>query len=477
MRRPETSVGAYTLTVQVVADGFALAAPGSTWRLDLPVTAEVPYPAVSLGLVAEPGSGPIMPRAIRAMYSVDGQPIGLAVRPIAVVADASLLGHAPTPPRQPAVDVGLPPAQTAPDLTVRIEPSDPPAPGRLLMQLLAADATIALPDAPMRVDIGAEPERFLRTVVDAMTAAEGQPGMYQALLGIGYTVAEQLPQPFWDVLAAIAARVAPRPPTVLFLSAEPYVPWELAVVDPPIDPGAPPFLSAQATLGRWVLGQRRPRLPPPATLEVHRLAVVSGVYGAHPGWQRLVDAEQEASEIAKRWHATPIEASSQPVLRLVKGDPPAELLHFAVHGQYDPTGAIDGLVLVDGMVLDPLRVRGSPLPSAPFVFLNACQVGAGESVLGDYAGLADAFLFAGASAVIAPLWSIDDVIARELALRFYEHALNGEPPAEVLRRERAAFRDDPSVTSSTSLAYQFFGHPSMRLGLAGDAGAPHAHHR
>src|SRR4029079_15217436 len=115
--------------------------------------------------------------------------------------------------------------------------------------------------------------------------------------------------------------------------------------------------------------------------------------------------------------------------------------------------------------------------SAPFVFLNACQVGAGESVLDDYAGLADAFLFAGASAVIAPLWSIDDVIARELALGFYEHALAGEPPAEVLRRERAAFRDDPSVTSPRRLSYQFFGHPSMRLGLAGDAGAPHAHHR
>jgi CHAT domain-containing protein len=84
-------------------------------------------------------------------------------------------------------------------------------------------------------------------------------------------------------------------------------------------------------------------------------------------------------------------------------------------------------------------------------------------VLGDYAGIAEAFLFAGASGVIAPLWSIDDVIAREIALRFYERALAGEAPADVLRRERAAFRDDPSVVSSTYLAYQFYGHPQMRL--------------
>jgi CHAT domain-containing protein len=93
-------------------------------------------------------------------------------------------------------------------------------------------------------------------------------------------------------------------------------------------------------------------------------------------------------------------------------------------------------------------------------------------VLGDYAGIAEAFLFAGASGVIAPLWSIDDVIAREIALRFYQRALAGEAPADVLRNERAAFRDDPSVVSSTYFAYQFYGHPAMRL--TRDAGGPPA---
>ena len=75
--------------------------------------------------------------------------------------------------------------------------------------------------------------------------------------------------------------------------------------------------------------------------------------------------------------------------------------------------------------------------------------------------------------MIAPLWSIDDVIAREIALRFYERALAGEAPADVLRRERAAFRDDPSVVSSTYLAYQFYGHPAMHLSRPkGDATTP-----
>jgi CHAT domain-containing protein len=102
-------------------------------------------------------------------------------------------------------------------------------------------------------------------------------------------------------------------------------------------------------------------------------------------------------------------------------------------------------------------------PGDPFVFLNACQVGGGEQILGDYAGLAEAFLFAGASGVVAPLWSIDDRLARELAVRFYERTFEGAGPADVLRRERAAFRSAPDVTSATFLAYQYFGHPALRL--------------
>ena len=32
-----------------------------------------------------------------------------------------------------------------------------------------------------------------------------------------------------------------------------------------------------------------------------------------------------------------------------------------------------------------------------------------------------------------------------------------------MRTERAAFLDDPATISSTYIAYQFFGHPGLRL--------------
>ncbi|HYI22828.1 MAG TPA: CHAT domain-containing protein [Candidatus Limnocylindrales bacterium] len=460
---PERIVGPYTMTIQVIADGFRLTRPHETWRADLRVTAEAPYPTTVLHLAADEQTRPVVAQSIRAMYSIDGQAVGLAARPIAVVREASLVASTPPPPAAEPVDIMLPTDSVPPDLTVRIEVGQPA--GRLLLQLLAGDPQVVIPSEPLVVDIGNEPGLFLRDIIRKMNAAEGQPGMYKVLMGIGLTIADQLPTEFWDVVAAVGKKAGDRPPTILFLSAEPYVPWELAVMEPPLDAALPPFLAAQASVGRWVLGQRRPKLPPPTEVKVGSIAVVSGVYNL-PGWDRLIDAEQEADELATTYGAAKVNAASQDVLRLVGGNPPADLLHFAVHGQYDPNGAIDGIVLVDGLTLDPMQVKGSPLASRPFVFLNACQVGSGEQVLGDYAGMAEAFLFAGASGVIAPLWSIDDVMARELALRFYEKALTGRTPADILREERAAFIDDPATISSTYLAYQYFGHPHMTIARA-----------
>ncbi len=457
---PERIVGPYTMTIQVIADGFRLTRPHESWRADLRVTAETPHPTTVLHLAADEQTRPVVAQSIRAMYSIDGQAVGLAARPIAVVREASLVESTPPPPAAEPVDIMLPTDSVPPDLTVRIEVGQPD--GRLLLQLLAADPKVPIPSEPLVVDIGNEPGLFLRDIIRKMNAAEGQPGMYKALMGIGLTIADQLPTQFWDVVAAVAKKAGDRPPTILFLSAEPYVPWELAVMEPPLDAAVPPFLAAQASVGRWVLGQRRPKLPPPTEVKVGSIAVVSGVYNL-PGWDRLLDAEQEADQLATTYGAARVNAASQDVLRLVGGNPPADLLHFAVHGQYDPNGEIDGIVLVDGLTLDPMQVRGSPLSSRPFVFLNACQVGSGEQVLGDYAGMAEAFLFAGASGVIAPLWSIDDVMARELAMRFYEKALTGQTPADILREERAAFIDDPATISSTYLAYQYFGHPHMTI--------------
>jgi hypothetical protein len=471
--RPQASVGPYTLGVQLVADGFSIRA-GESLRHDLPVTYDRPYPRVGIHLIPQPRGEDERWRAIRAIYSVEGQTIGMAERIVAVAGSHDVLDRL----RRPAAPAGLtmvvPTGETAPDLSVRVVFAGVESGGRLRWTLDSPYEEIArsLSPEPMETDIGGHPAAFALRVVQGVGEREGRRRVFEYVRGLGETIAEQMPDAFWDVLRRVAAAAAPRVPSVLLLSAEPYVPWELAVVDPPLDADAPPFLAAQTDMGRWVLGRRRPPLPPPTEVAVDAMAVISGVYGE--GWQRLPEAEMEADELSRAYGAAMVRARVDDVLDCIEGNPRADVLHFAVHGTYEPGSGREGLVLTDGAILDPLEVRGSRPASSPFVFLNACQIGSGNEILGDYAGMAEAFLHAGAAGVVAPLWSVGDGAARDIALRFYQRVLAGATPAEVLRTERARFTDSPQTVSATYLAYQLFGHPAMRLTRAPAGPAPGA---
>ncbi|HZX55106.1 MAG TPA: CHAT domain-containing protein, partial [Ilumatobacteraceae bacterium] len=230
-------------------------------------------------------------------------------------------------------------------------------------------------------------------------------------------------------------------------------------------------LGAQVPIGRWVLAVDRPKLPPPRLVHVDGMVVISGRY-EQPGWSRLEAAEAEAAALVSDYQAVGVDAVGDKVVKCLRGDPAADVLHFCLHGKYDPGSAKQGLVLIDGEVIDPLVVKGGSLAKGPLVFLNACQVGSGQETLGDYAGLAESFLFAGAAAVVAPLWSIDDAVASALAERFYSEAFTGEALAEIVRAERACFGVAEGQSSSTLMAFQFFGHPEMRLVRPGIATPP-----
>jgi hypothetical protein len=451
--------GSYRLAAQVVVEGFRLA-PGESWRNELAVSDESPYPSVALHLTAEPQGRNVRAALVQVQFAIAGQVVGLGVRSLAVLRRAELAGQARVPPQDAGVNLVVPTSATPADLTATIKMGDQP--GRLLWTFQSPHP-LDLPDAPVSSEIDGDAEAFARRMILQVNQREGRTDLYDFLVGTGNQLAELVPLEFWTLLQAAAREVQPRRPTVLLLSEEPYVPWELACLDPPLDPGAPPFLAAQATVGRWVAGARRPPLPPPVETPADAFAVISGRYERVPGWRRLEAAEAEADELRVRYQARPVEAVLEEVQRCLRDEPVADVLHFAVHGNYDPSGGQDGLILTDQRPLDPAVVMARPMHGTPFVFLNACQVGTGRRVLGDYAGMARAFLWAGAAGVVAPLWSVADTVAKELALRFYGEVFAGVPPAEALRRERASFQDNAAETSGVPVAYQFFGHPAMRL--------------
>ena len=457
---PPLSAGPFVLTVDIDTDGFVLEGSES-WRNSLNVTADDPYPTLKLHLIPASQRTDVRTTKIEATFSVEGQVIGLAVRILRVNGPglAVAVGGAAA-----GVTMTVPPAESAPDITIKIRRWESSSGGRLRWSV-ETPHDVPIPETS-ESDIGDAPEKFALNLVRNMMIYEGKSGMYEVLLGTGRDIADKIPTEILTALRDVAAaKNSSGQVTCLILSAEPHVPWELAVLDPPLDPAQQPFLATQTVVGRWILRDKPPpHATPPTTLEVRDIAVVSGVYDQMPPWQRLYEAEEEASDLQRDFGAAPVDASTKPVLDCLRGTPRADVLHFAVHGKYDPGGTQSGLALVDKQMLISQQIRAAyPMKASPFVFLNACQAGSGQMVLGDYSGLAAAFLYAGASGVIAPLWSIDDRVARSIALAFYKDVLeHGASPAEVLAQTRRAIAPS-GATSGTVLAYQFFGHPLMRF--------------
>lgn len=460
IERPADSRGPYTLAIHVLAPSFRLR-PGESWRNELRVTPEDPHPRLVLHLTAKPVESSWESCLIQATYSVEGQTMGLAVRPIGVARSADLIDQA-KPEEQPHTSaVPTTDGWPKPDLTINILAAKPGDPDSLVWTFVSRHALKLPPAQPS--PLGAEPQHFAKQAIEGVAARDGALDAYQFARGVGRNVARKAPRSFWKLLDAVA-KEAKGPPTVLINSVDPYVPWELAVLPQPLDPTLPPFLGAQATVGRWVVDTVSPPPTPPLPRDPSlSMTVISGVYD-RPGLTRLKAAEEEARQLAKDHRAMPVGASLAPVLACLEAQPISDLLHFAMHARMQLGGFRNGLVLENEQVLHPITVEGLEFESAPFVFLNACQAGAGDELLGDYAGLAAAFLRAGASAVVAPLWAVDDTVARDIALRFYDDVFaTGADIAGYFRDERARFSKEAQPVSTTHLAYIFYGHPTMRL--------------
>ena len=167
------------------------------------------------------------------------------------------------------------------------------------------------------------------------------------------------------------------------------------------------------------------------------------------------------------------------VIDLFRGRPPGDVVHVALHGQYDGQGDQEGIVLLakspaggaTAQYLTPAELENGELEHGPFVFLNACQVGTDERVLGDYGGFASTLLRIGAVGVVAPLWNVKDDVAAAFARQFYAAALTAAEPvpvAEAVRALRATYTEEgvragTAGLHATLVAYQVFGHPRLRL--------------
>jgi CHAT domain-containing protein len=124
------------------------------------------------------------------------------------------------------------------------------------------------------------------------------------------------------------------------------------------------------------------------------------------------------------------------------------LVHFATHGvldsqRPDQTSLVLSLVDQNGAPLDghlKLRDIYDLELNADLVVLSACQTALGKEVRGEgLIGLTRGFMHAGATRVVASLWSVEDRATADLMQRFYEGMLaRGLTPAEALRDAQLA---------------------------------------
>lgn len=490
------STGALSLPNEVNVDLLLTYDPESL-RIEGPqicslrVTDEDPYPSTTVRVTALDGDDLARERRLGVYFIVEGAVVGFAWRIIAAVGDRDDIPNTPRPDlrERELLDLGSVAKEESPDLILAVYRADDVSTRRFTWAAYPTSADVAVPDVERSYCLGNSAAQFA-TNTRRYVAQDREPAStFDWLHGIGKEIGRCIPDGITKVIRKVAEMPGrAEPATVLLFTEEVHVPWELAAFKPLLATsfgGASPFLGAHVTIGRWLLTERKPRPTPPRRVDVHSQALFTAKYEGVTRWPTLPAAEQEAADLAQKYPpSTIVQPLYDDVMQCLRGEPQADVMHFALHGQFDPDGIDEGLVLLTpkpgggftAQYLQPPHVDAVDFGHAPFVFLNACQMGATKKVLGDYAGMAAAFLHAGAAGVIAPLWNVDDHLASTLARDFYDAAYSADAPsvAEVLRRARAKYTRKTATAAAadpeghraigpTLIAYQFFGHPRLQL--------------
>lgn len=157
--------------------------------------------------------------------------------------------------------------------------------------------------------------------------------------------------------------------------------------------------------------------------------------------QRLPHAAAEALAVAATFpggQALVGECATLAALR--SGAAQTDLLHLACHAQFRADNPRFSALHLHDQVLSADEAESLPLAGCTVV-LSACDTAVADAAAGnEMAGLARAFLVAGAARVVATLWPVNDRMAADFMAEFYPRLRAGAGTAAAVRDAQAALR-------------------------------------
>jgi len=434
-----------------------------------------------------------------------GRPVGsVDLYPAIVAADLREKTRAAT--TEGTVDLNLGRISAAPDLVIKVfEHRFAGQAGRL--QYVVSSALHELSDLPvlegdfgtieLKTDVAAWVEDRLGALAALAYQTDATPENVSGTMArAGYSLFEQLlPRDLQDLYWTIRGR---NVRTILILSDEPHIPWEL--VKPYRDNPATgefeegEFWGQTYALTHWLRGR-----PPAQRFSFNRICALAPRAGAATG-----GVERPARDMVP---VTPLFASQagQPgdvsgcftlsaneelaVLRALETSGsrfellPArcadllkafeggefDLLHLVAHGEFAGSFAADA----SAVLMEDGAFRVAELSShmaaalrraAPLIFFNSCQSGRLGFSLTRLGSWGARFVHLGCGGFVGTLWPVTDRAALAFAGAFYEQMSGGQPIGESMLRARQQVRErypnDP-----TWLAYCCFADPLARIEL------------
>lgn len=461
------STGAEPVKVILTATMFDLPDPNHG---ELQVYADKDTDPISFSIKSKPGvSGP---QPINVTFQQGWQSLGEVVAVIKVVADQE--GIAPVSAvneymtlrvADALLSVGL----TAPDVVLYVTCSKNQGFDTLSYRYEWVQKNWSPVDAG-KIDLQSSVEGFVEALYArlsqfAQPATPGQPRGVESdqreLEKIGENLYDNL---FTPDLKDFYKQFAPVAKTVLIFSNEPWIPWE--VVKPwglDLDQQLSDFLCARFQFSRWYVS-REGRLIHPALAVQHLSAIIPATNLA-----AVNDEATYLNTLQQKWppvvvqQVVPLHAAE--VLSLLE-EGTIEMFHFATHGMLQPNTPTVATIFLGQDKLHVSDLVGTDIvkgltTSAPLIFMNACHSGRQGEGLSQLEGWADRFINFGCSGFIGANWEIDDKLAAQFAIAFYEALRSNNTVAQALQKARLAIRTaDP--TNSTWLAYSLYAHPNMQ---------------